>query len=148
MDSENIPSQMSAIDTVTTSIDTENSDGFFKKMFHDFSFDSFLEKLNLSRENLLEIALYFGSGFLLGFFFKKYHHYVIAMIFFIVALYIADYCTIISVTINTDNIKALLGCSTMPADATLFSCLMHMIQERVRASVSFISGFIIGIWVG
>lgn len=148
MAAENVVSDMPAIDTVATSIDTQSSPGFFQKTVRDFSFDSVLEKLHLSRENLLEIALYFGGGFVCGFFFKKYNHYFLVMAFFMVILLIADYGNIISLTINTETIKSILGCPPLPEQATLLSCLVAMVQEHVRASVSFISGFIIGLWIG
>lgn len=154
MDVENIVSDMPAVDTVdtvdtvATSIDTQTTQGFFQKTFNGFSFDSFLGKIGLSRDNLAETALYCGGGFVLGFFFKKYNHYFVVMALFGVALLVAHYFNIISLTINTETIKSLLGCPTLPLDGSLFSCLMQWIKEHVRASVSFVIGFIIGVWVG
>lgn len=148
MDVENIVSDMPAIDTVATSIDAESGQGFFQKTFNGFSFDSFGGKIGLSRDNLFETALYCGGGFLLGFFFKKYNHYFVVMVLFCAALLAANYFNIISLTINTETIKSLLGCPTLPLDASLFSCLTQWIKEHVRASVSFVIGFIIGVWVG
>lgn len=148
MDVENIVSDMPAVDTVATNIDAENTQGFFQKTFNGFSFDSFLGKIGLSRDNLVETALYCGGGFLLGFLFKKYNHYFVVMALFIGALLVAHYFNIISLTVNAETIKSLLGCPTLPLDGSLVSCLMQLVKEHVRASVSFVIGFIIGVWVG
>ena len=148
MTTDTMTQDMPAIDTVSTSIDTESAQGFFQTTFQDFSFDSLLAKIHLTREALLEIALCFGAGFLLGFLFKKYNYYFFVLAFFIGALWVADYYAIISLTINVSMIKSFLGCSALPADATILSCLVSTVQEHVRATVSFISGFVLGLWVG
>ncbi len=55
--------------------------GWFDKLKNSLQLDKLAEKLNLSKHKFLDVALFFGIGFLSGFLWKRYANYFIAHLF-------------------------------------------------------------------
>ena len=61
--------------------------GWFDRLKNSLQLDKLAEKLNLSKYRLLDMALFLGVGFLIGFLWKRYANYFIAYYLFLSQLY-------------------------------------------------------------
>ena len=124
--------------------------GFMEKMKIYLSPDYWVKRFNLDKEKLINMALYFGAGFFLGFLFKKYNRYVFAFALFSLAIAALMYLDIVSFAINWSKVHSMLGLqsTTMPPDATLLSLFWKWAKLNAAMVFSFALGFLIGLKVG
>ncbi len=118
--------------------------GWFDKLKNSLQFDQLAEKLNISSHKLLDMALFFGIGFFIGFLWKRYANYVIASIFFIALLILLNQLEIITVTINWVKIQDCCGIRPVASDPDVISMLWQWAKENLLIIFSFIIGFCFG----
>lgn len=102
----------------------------------------------LSTSRLLEMVVYFGSGFLLGFFLKKFGKWVALAITVFIILAILQQFDLISFGINWRKIHELSGLHIPAIDESLLSFYWAWIKDNVMAVLIMALGFILGLRVG
>jgi hypothetical protein len=124
--------------------------GFMEKAKTYLNPDYWMQKLNLDREKVINIALYFGAGFFLGFLIKKYNRYVFAFALFSLALAGFMYLDLVTIAINWSKIYGFIGLKTtsLPADATFWAIMWEWTKLNAVMVFSFLLGFLFGIKVG
>jgi len=124
--------------------------GFMEKMKVYVSPDYWVQRFNLDKEKLINLALYFGAGFFLGFLLKKYSRYVFAFALFSLALLALMYLEVVTIAINWSKVHSMLGLqsTTMPPDATVLSLFWEWAKLNASMVFSFALGFLLGLKVG
>lgn len=118
--------------------------GWFEKIKNSLNADSIAQKLHLSKHKLFDIALFFGVGFLCGFFWKRYANYFIALLLFVAALIILQQLDLLFIKINWVKIQECCGIETVATDADLTAVIWSWIKLNVVVIFSFIIGFCFG----
>lgn len=107
------------------------------------------EKIRDSKETIIDIALYAGLGFLLGYLVKRFSSYVIMAAIFVVIMVALQQFEVIFVAINWAKIQSVFGMQpATAADASLMSSFWEWMKSNVLISVSFIIGFLLGLKFG
>src|SRR5437667_8665844 len=83
--------------------------GLVEKATDGLTPESITSKFNFSRENLIEIGIYFGIGFVAGFLIKKYSHLIVGIGLIIGAVMALQYFGFLTVVIHCDKIQQVLG---------------------------------------
>jgi hypothetical protein len=118
--------------------------GWFDKLKNSLQFDKLAEKLNISSYKLLDMALFLGIGFFVGFLWKRYANYVIAAICFIGLVILLNQLEIITVTINWVKIQDCCGIRPVSADPDVVGTLWEWSKQNLLIIFSFIIGFCFG----
>jgi uncharacterized membrane protein (Fun14 family) len=124
--------------------------GFMEKIKGYLSPDYWIQRFNLDKEKLINLALYFGAGFFLGFLLKKYSRYVFAFALFSLGMAALMYLDVVSFAINWSKVHSMLGLqsTTMPPDATILSLFWEWAKLNASMAFSFALGFLLGLKVG
>ncbi len=117
---------------------------WFDKLKNSLNLEALAQKLNLSKYRMLDLALFFGIGFLIGFLWKRYANYFIAMVLFGTLLFILNQLEVVSLHINWIKVQECCGVSPAHADADILSMIWEWIKLNVLIIVSFVLGFCFG----
>lgn len=118
--------------------------GWLDKLKNSLQLDKISEKLHFSKHKILDMALFFGVGFLTGFLWKRYANYFIAAILFIALLLILNQLEIISITVNWIKVQECCGVEPSRADADILAMLWDGAKNNILIIFSFIIGFCFG----
>ncbi len=118
--------------------------GWFDKLKNTLQIDSLIEKLNLSKHKVLDMALFLGVGFLTGFLWKRYANYFIAGIIFVTILIILNQLDVVSVSINWVKVQECCGVEPARADADILNMIWSWASANILIIFSFIIGFCFG----
>lgn len=106
-----------------------------------------MEKLDLSKQRIIEIGVYFGVGFALGFLMKKYANFLIAAIITIGCVVALHYFGFLDISVHMDRVQSMFGISMPSVQGDLSYHLWEWVKNNVTLVVSFVVGFLIGIKV-
>lgn len=124
------------------------SAGWIESTAAKFNFDTFLKKFNLTTAALIEMAAYFGAGFLAGLFVKRYlKQLLIAVVVFFLIVKGLEYTGIGSMIFNWGRVKEVTGISPSDTVGTLSNGCFTWVQTHVRQVISTLIGFLIGMRV-
>ena len=118
--------------------------GWFDKLKNTLQIDSLIEKLNLSKHKVLDMALFLGVGFFTGFLWKRYANYFIAGIIFVTILIILNQLDVVSVSINWVKVQECCGVEPARADADILNMIWSWASANILIIFSFIIGFCFG----
>lgn len=118
--------------------------GWFERLKTALHFDDLMEKLDLSWYKLLDMALFLGIGFLIGFLWKRYANYVIALLFFCALLFVLSQLNILSITFNWVKIQQCCGVEPAVPDSDLVALLWNWMKNNILILFSFIIGLCFG----
>lgn len=118
--------------------------GWFDRLKNTLQFDQLIEKLHLSKYKLLDMALFLGVGFLIGFLWKRFANYFIATLIFIAVLIILHQMNIVMVHINWVKVQECCGITPAIEDADILGMLWSWAKINVLIIFSFIIGFCFG----
>jgi len=118
--------------------------GWFDKIKNSLQLDAIAAKLNFSKHRILDMALFFGIGFLSGFLWKRYANYFIAGILFIAVLLLLQQLDLITVSINWIRVQECCGLQPARADADILGMLWDWSKTNVLIILSCIIGFCFG----
>ncbi len=118
--------------------------GWFDRLKNSLQLDKIAEKLNFSKHKILDMALFFGIGFLAGFLWKRYANYFIAALSFIGVLIIFNQLELINLNINWIKIQECCGVEPAQADTDVFAMLWSWAKNNILIIFSFIIGFCFG----
>ena len=108
--------------------------------------NNIMEKIKSSKDQLFEIGLYAGAGFLSGFLLKKYSSYVVVLVLLLVGLGVLNQMEVINLTVNWDKANEIFGIkavSNVSADS-----LIHTIWAWIRANLTISISFLVGLFIG
>jgi len=132
---------MTDTNAVTTPASTETV-GWFEK----FKTTLGLDKIQITRNTLIDIALYFGLGFIVGFLLKRLSNYLLAIVFAFVVILVLRQFGFLSLTLNLEKIRELLGMQPAAVPiASLFDVMWTWTKEHIAYVISFVIGFLIGL---
>lgn len=131
---------------------SEKASGIFataKDSFKDTS-NMIVEKFKDYKGNILEIAIYAGIGFLVGFLFKKYLKYILLLILFVVSLVILEQFDLLHTNINWAKIQELFNMQ-QPAEvfnSQVLSSYIAWAKANFVVVFSASVGFLLGLKLG
>jgi uncharacterized membrane protein (Fun14 family) len=121
--------------------------GFLEILKEKISFAVIKEKLNISKEQFVELATYFAIGFFTGFLFKKYARYlIISLILLALALKYMESSGLI--TLHWDKIQSVVTVNQTGGFEQLYHVAVEWVKAHVSLSISLVVGFIVGYKVG
>lgn len=97
------------------------------------------------RDLLLSVVIFFGVGFLTGFFLKKFSHYFAAFIVLLLILIGLDYVGLLTIKIDWVNVQATFGIKPVPVHGNHLEMLSDWVQENIFACMSYAIGFFVGL---
>lgn len=105
-----------------------------------------IEKIKAHKDDLIEIGIYAGVGFLCGFLFKRFGTYFIAFAVGIGVLLLMQQVDLVTFSVNWAKIQSFFGVTTLPVTdgSAFFTTLWEWIKANVRPVLSFSVGFLIG----
>lgn len=118
--------------------------GWFDRIKNSFQLDKISEKLNFSKHRILDMALFFGIGFLAGFLWKRYANYFIAILIFIAVLILFNQLDLIRLNINWIRVQECCGVEPARADADVLEMLWDWSKSNILIIFSFVIGFCFG----
>jgi hypothetical protein len=118
--------------------------GWFDRLKNSLQLEKISERLNFSKHKILDMALFFGIGFLAGFLWKRYANYFIAALIFIGVLFIFNQLELINLNINWLKVQECCGIEPARADADILSMLWDWSKNNILIIFSFIIGFCFG----
>jgi len=126
------------------------SKGWFDTVKEKLNLDGISQKLNLSRDRLVEMGIYLLIGFLAGFLFKKYARALLVVVLSLIGLVILHQLGFITISVNWDKIQGLQPV-VVPAGADaagMWSVYWEWIKTNFAVVLSFSVGFFVGLKVG
>ncbi len=120
--------------------------GFFTKV-QDW-INNLFAKLQINKQTLMEIGLYLGLGFIVGFLLRKFSTYVFMVVLFIIGLYVAQYYNLVDVAINWKQVQATFGIKQTSLDASMMAVYWEWFKLNFIIVISFAVGFLFGIKLG
>lgn len=108
------------------------------------------DKIRANKDILLEIGLYLGIGFIIGFLFKRFSKVVAILVFGAILVLILQQMGILSVMMNWTRLYELLGMqpAAVPNGASVVSLCTEWVRVNVRAIISFVIGMLVGLKLG
>lgn len=107
----------------------------------------FLHEFNYSWDNISNLAIGFGGGFLLGFLIKRYaRHTIFLLIILAGALVALDYVQLI--TINWASLRDFIGLTSDHTSLTIIQNGFSWAKEHISITIAGMIGFIIGFKIG
>jgi len=134
---------------VATMPDEATTKGLLDNAQENLNTESLSNKFDFSRESLIEMALYLGIGFVVGFLLKKYSQFVLIVALIGASLLVLQHLGFLSLVVDWDKIQNALGFHLpATADGSLITAYLEWAKAHMRAVISFAIGFVVGIWVG
>lgn len=118
--------------------------GWFDRLKNSLQLDKIAEKLNFSKHKILDMALFFGIGFLSGFLWKRYANYFIAGLIFIGVLILLNQLDLINLNINWIKVQECCGVEPARADVDILGMIWDWAKNNILIIFSFIIGFCFG----
>ena len=116
---------------------------WFKNLWNKLEF----EGLGDSSSIAIQVAIYFVSGFAIGFLFKKYLKFVLAcLILSIVLIKVLEYNKVLDM--DWDALKTLLGFDPAADWNVVFDFCLAWVKTQMLIVISSIVGFFIGYKLG
>ena len=115
-----------------------------------FDMSSIMDKIKASKNNLVEVGLYVGMGFLSGFLLKKYSTYVAVLVLFFVGLGIMHQFEVVNIVINWSKVYDVFGirvAQNVTVD-NFFALVWEWVKVNLVISVSYVVGLGIGLKLG
>ncbi len=118
--------------------------GWFDRLKNSLQLDTIAAKLNFTKHKILDMALFFGIGFLSGFLWKRYANYFIAGIIFLAVLLVLQQLELLTISINWIKVQDCCGIEPARADADILGMLWDWSKTNVLIILSFVIGFCFG----
>lgn len=121
--------------------------GWLESLKQTLHLEEIAQKLNISVETLGQTMLFFGTGLIVGFLYKRIgRQLVFAILACVVLLWVLSHFDFI--TIHMDNFKELIGVSTNDTVGNVFEMFGSWVKEHVAQVIAGIIGLYLGSKVG
>lgn len=122
------------------------TNGIINTLKENIDTQAIAQKLKISQDQLFDIGLFAGIGFLLGFFIKRYATYVIAFGIFVTGLIVLSQFNMLSFHINWGEVYKILH---IPAGTAVgVNNIATIVWEWARSNVIAASSFTISLLIG
>jgi len=105
-----------------------------------------LDKLHITTDQVIQVSLYLGAGFLVGFLLKRLSTYLLAIVFALVVILMLHQFNVVTLTFNLDKIQEFLGMQAA-GQTNVVVALWEWAKMHVAYVLSFVIGFLIGLKV-
>jgi len=123
--------------------------GWFDTFKEKFNLDGLTEKVKTSKDKIIEVGIYLGLGFLVGFLLRRFSKFLIVLLLFIAAIILLDQFDIIKVAVNWNKVQEVFGIRVVQTvDGSLLSTYWAWVKTNFLVVFSFLIGFAIGLKVG
>lgn len=106
-----------------------------------------LDKFEFSTGKIIEIGMYVGFGFLIGYVLKRFSSAVLVIVLTLLAIFLLHQFEIINLSLNIDKLHQFLGIQ-QATGASVFCAYVGWAKANVILVLSFFIGFLIGIRLG
>jgi uncharacterized membrane protein (Fun14 family) len=106
-----------------------------------------LDKFQFSTNKLIEVGMYLGFGFLIGYVLKRFSSFVLVIVLTMLAIFLLHQFEIINLSLNIERLHEFLGIE-QATGTSIFSAYVVWAKENVILLLSFFIGFLIGIRLG
>ncbi len=120
--------------------------GMLETVKEKLNVNNIMEKIKSSKDQLFEIGLYAGAGFLSGFLLKKYSSYVAVLVLLLVGLGVLHQMEVIHLSVNWDKANEIFGINAVPTVSA--DSLIHTIWAWIRANLTISVSFLVGLFIG
>lgn len=124
-------------------VDTQASVNWIDKVKSSLHLDNF----QFSSGKLIEVGMYLGFGFLIGYVLKRFSSFVLIIVLTLLAIFLLHQFEIINLSLNIDKLHDFLGVR-QAVDANIFCVYWTWAKENIILLLSFFIGFLIGIRLG
>ena len=121
----------------------QTSAGWLDKVKSSLHLDNF----QFSSNKLIEIGMYLGFGFLIGYVLKRFSAFVLVIVLTLLALFLLHQFEIITLSLNIDKLREFLGVQ-QTADANILCAYWAWAKANIILLLSFFIGFLVGIRLG
>ncbi len=106
-------------------------------------------KFGVDKSLLMDIGVYGGIGFIVGFLLKKYSEYFISLAVLLVGIIVLQQFNYLSFSFNSVKIHEALGLHNIPMSGDAYgNFFWEWVRSHPICASSFAGGFIIGLKVG
>lgn len=119
--------------------------GMLDTVKEKLNMDNIMGKIKSSKDQLFEIGLYAGAGFLSGFLLKKYSSYVAVLVLLLVGLGVLQQMQVVNVVIDWNKAHEMFGINAVPASA---DSIIHTIWSWVKANMAISISYLVGLFIG
>lgn len=106
-----------------------------------------LDKFQFSTSKLIEVGMYLGFGFLIGYVLKRFSSFVLVIVLTLLAIFLLHQFEIINLSLNIDKLHQFLGIQ-QATGASIFAAYYAWAKANIILMLSFFIGFLIGIRLG
>lgn len=132
---------------ISDDVASTQQEGLMESMRQYLNPTKVMEKFDLSKQRIIEVGIYFGVGFAIGFLMKKYANFLIAAVITVGCVVALHYVGLLDITFHMDRVNAWFGITMPSVQGDLFYHLWEWVKSNVILVVSFVIGFLIGIKV-
>ncbi len=119
--------------------------GFLDSVKETIRWDVIKEKFYAFQPTLIEIGLFGGAGFVIGFLLKKFGKIIAFLIAAVVILGILHQLNIISISLNWAKIQEIFGIQSSSLDNAAITSYGDWIKNHLLQVLFFVIGFVLGI---
>lgn len=120
--------------------------GMLDTVKEKLNMDNIVAKIKSSKDQLFEIGLYAGAGFLSGFLLKKYSSYVAVLVLLLVGLGILQQMQVVNVVIDWNKAHEVFGINA--AEPVSADSIIHTVWSWVRANMAISISYLVGLFIG
>lgn len=102
---------------------------------------------NFTTNRLIEVGMYLGLGFVIGYSLKRFSGAFITIVLTLLGLFLLHQFQIINLSFNVDKLRECFGLASTQ-DSTLLCAYWNWVKAHVILVLSFFIGFLIGIRLG
>lgn len=121
---------------------------FLARVKYHLNPTNLMQSIKGSKNLLIEVGMYLGIGFLVGFLLKKYSKYVLVALLCIAGLVVLQQFDFVTIAFNTAKIQEVFAVRSSSLQADLFSMYWDWIKINFSIVLSFSIGFLIGLKLG
>ncbi|MCA9770260.1 hypothetical protein KC460_02730 [Candidatus Dependentiae bacterium] len=122
--------------------------GWLDRVKSSLKIDTIMEKISASKDKIVELGIYLGAGFLIGFLLKKYAQYVIVFILLVVGITVLQQLGVLHIVINWEKIQELFGVQQTMVSSDVVNSYFEWVRLHIWLVLSFSIGFFFGLKVG
>lgn len=120
---------------------------WIKEIWNKINIKEWAEQVGGTSSEAVQAAIYFGSGFAIGFLFKKYFKFIFSCIFVAaIVILILEYNKVLDIDWQAFNL--LVGFEPTSDIGVLLNSLFDWIKNNLIIFISSIVGFLIGYKLG
>jgi uncharacterized membrane protein (Fun14 family) len=134
---------------MTETTQTATQSGLLETVKERAHVGDIMEKMNVSRTMLIDIALFGTIGFLMGFLIKKYSNVITTILLLGVCLFVAQQLELVTISLNWLHIQEMVGLGTdINISEAPLSMIMELVLSNMAGAISFAVGFLLGLKMG